>query len=106
MHAFGRCVAVAHWMQVGRSVRMRIACECLVGLSVAEVFEFVAQGAGPQVRVFGQTGTDVGDEWLERIDLGGAADAGFSGAVEVVADGAAVAAQMSGDRRDRPPLLP
>jgi hypothetical protein len=72
---------------------------------VAEILELVAQGASPQVRVLPQPAGDVLDERFERVFTCGFADSGGGDTGDVVADGAAVAAGVAGDRRDRPACL-
>ncbi len=53
-----------------------LAGQRLIRGGVAEVFEFVAQGPCPQMRILGQTSGDVVDERFERILTSGFTDAG------------------------------
>ena len=70
---------------------------------VTEVDDLVEQGHRPQVRVLGQPGPAVVAERGELIWAGRRADPGLA-AVQVGADGLAVATQVPSDRRDRPAL--
>ncbi|WP_328291824.1 hypothetical protein OG218_03550 [Kineococcus sp. NBC_00420] len=75
-----------------------------VSAAPAEWFEFVGEGADPQVSVFGQTGADVVDEGLEGIGDGLGANPGGPLAGQVGADGLAVSTEVAGDRGDRDAL--
>ncbi|CCW10423.1 hypothetical protein EBESD8_9540 [Rhodococcus aetherivorans] len=97
--------ARAGWADRAQVAGADLAGQRLIRRGVAEVLEFVAQGPRPQVRVLAQPGRDVVDERLERVLTGAFAHTGGGGSVQVVADGASVAAGVPGDRRDRPASL-
>ena len=82
-----------------------LAVQRLVRHRISDVLEFVAQGADPQVRIVDQAGSDVGQEDLERVRCAAFAHSGGGGAVEITEDRVAIAAGVSGDRRDRPASL-
>lgn len=72
----------------------------LIRHRISEVFELVAQGADPQVRVLGQARDDVGQEHLEGVRDGAFTHSGCGGSVEVGPDGLAVAAGVPCDVGD------
>jgi hypothetical protein len=68
----------------------------------AERDDLVEQRQRPQMRVLDEAFAAVVDEHVERIDTAGATDISDSVAGQIGADRLAVAAEMTGDRRDRP----
>jgi hypothetical protein len=79
-----------------------VAGQALMGQAEPEVFEFIKQGAGPQMRVLQQTRGDVVDEPVERIRARPGTFPGLALTGQVSADRLAVEPGMAGDRRDRP----
>jgi len=81
-----------------------LAGEAHIAQPVAEPGDLVVQGAGPDVGVVGEPGGQVGHERPQRVGCR-AAPAGGAPTPHVGTDRLGVAAQMTGDGRDRPPPL-
>ena len=99
-----RPLAARHCSHGGRSPRSR-SCPTSERPVVAERDDFVEQRQRPQMRVLDEAFPAVVDEHVEPIDTGRSADVGDTIAGQIGADRLAVAAEMTGDRRDRPALL-
>jgi hypothetical protein len=83
----------------------QLAGKARIGTAVSERHHLVEQRRRPQVRIVDEAGRHIGDERRQRIRRRRPAHARFAFAVEIRADRLAVALEMTGDRRDRPPPL-
>ncbi len=82
----------------------KLAGEAHIAQPVAQPSHLVVQGAGPDVRIVGEPGGQVGHERLQRVGRR-AAPAGGPLTPHVGTDRLRIAVEMTGDGRDRPSPL-